>query len=297
MINEMELQQMRYAVAVADVSNFTRAAERCHVVQSALSQQIAALERELGVRLFARTSRRVELTDAGASFVAGARECLALVDRTKAETAAATGRVSGVARLGVIPTLTVLDLPAALRRLHDRHPDVRVEVTTVASDDALRRLADGGLDVAVLGLVDEPRETGGVETRVVVRDRHVAVVAPDHRLAGRRRIDLERLAQEPFVDFPVTSPGRTQSERAYAEAGTRRDVPFETGSRELMLDLVRSGHAVALLPSRTVGATDNVTTIPVTRGPRRVELLAWTAFNPTPAGRALRSACEAALID
>jgi DNA-binding transcriptional LysR family regulator len=290
----VELQQMRYAVAVAETRNFTRAAQQCHVVQSALSQQIGALERELGVRLFARTSRRVELTDAGTAFVSSARECLALVDQTKAETSAAAGVVTGVARLGVIPTLTALDLPAALRRLRADHPDVRVEITTIASDEAIRELRSGALDVAMLGLV-EGSVVRGVESRVVVRDRHVAVVSPDHPLATRKRIDLARLAEEPFVDFPTTSPGRAQSEQAYADAGLRRDVPFETGSRELMLDLVRSGQAVALMPSRTVDAADGVVTIPVMRGPRRHEILAWNSFNPTPAGRALRAACEAAL--
>lgn len=285
---------MRYAVAVADTRNFTRAARQCHVVQSALSQRVAGLERELGVRLFARTSRRVELTDAGAAFVASARECLALVDRTKTEASAAAGVVTGTARLGVIPTVTALDLPAALRRLREQHSEVRVEVTTAASDTAVQDLREGRLDAAMLGMVEEAG-LDGVGARVVVRDRHVAVVGPDHPLASRRRVDLARLADEAFVDFPRTSPGRTQSERAYAGAGIRREVPFETGSRDLMLDLVRSGLAVALLPSRTVGTADGVVTIPVSRGPRRVEILAWNSFNPTPAGRALRHACEASL--
>ncbi|MER6573795.1 LysR family transcriptional regulator, partial [Streptomyces sp. NPDC001093] len=80
----MDLQQLRYVVAVADTLNFTRAAERCQVVQSALSHRIAALEREVGVRLFARSSRRVELTGAGAAFLVGARECLAAADRAVA---------------------------------------------------------------------------------------------------------------------------------------------------------------------------------------------------------------------
>ncbi|NUP35758.1 MAG: LysR family transcriptional regulator, partial [Streptomyces sp.] len=87
----MDLQQMRYVVAVAETRNFTRAAERCFVVQSSLSHRIAGLERELGVKLFARSSRRVELTPAGVAFVAGARECLAAADRAAADAAAATG--------------------------------------------------------------------------------------------------------------------------------------------------------------------------------------------------------------
>src|SRR5918994_1398598 len=87
----MELQQMRYVVAVAETSSFTRAAERCLVVQSALSHQVARLERELGVRLFERTSRRVRLTPAGAAFLPAARQSLEAAERAAAEVAAAVG--------------------------------------------------------------------------------------------------------------------------------------------------------------------------------------------------------------
>ncbi|MEV4068036.1 LysR family transcriptional regulator, partial [Nonomuraea dietziae] len=87
----MELQQMRYVVAVAETSNFTRAAERCMVVQSALSHQIARLERELGARLFERTSRRVRLTPEGEAFLPAARQALEAAERARAEVAAAAG--------------------------------------------------------------------------------------------------------------------------------------------------------------------------------------------------------------
>src|SRR5690625_181838 len=93
--DRMELHQMRYVLAVAHARSFTRAAEACHVVQSALSQQISKLERELGVPLFSRSSRRVELTAAGAAFVPWARTTLDAVDRAAAEAVAADGVVSG----------------------------------------------------------------------------------------------------------------------------------------------------------------------------------------------------------
>src|SRR5690625_1962324 len=92
---EMELQQMRYVVAVAEERSFTRAAQRCFVVQSALSHQIKALENELGVTLFARTSRRVAPTAAGEAFLGAAREALAAADRAVAEAGAATGELRG----------------------------------------------------------------------------------------------------------------------------------------------------------------------------------------------------------
>ncbi|WP_394275979.1 LysR family transcriptional regulator, partial [Luteococcus sp.] len=102
----MELQQMRYVVAIAEEKNFTRAAERCFVVQSSLSHQIKALEHELGVALFARSSRRVELTAAGEAFLVHARASLAAAERAVSEAAAANGQVRGTLTVGVIPTVT-----------------------------------------------------------------------------------------------------------------------------------------------------------------------------------------------
>ena len=119
-MNPMDLQHMRYVVAVAETGSFTRAAERCFVVQSALSHQIANLERELGVKLFARTSRRVELTQAGQAFLPGARLSLEAAERAATEAAAAAGEVRGHLAIGTIPTVTAVDIPEALQRFHDQ---------------------------------------------------------------------------------------------------------------------------------------------------------------------------------
>lgn len=106
---------MRYVIAVAETNSFTRAAERCLVVQSALSHQIARLERELGAKLFERTSRRVRLTPAGAAFLPAARQCLGAAERAAAEVAAAVGEVRGRLMVGLIPTVAAVDLPGILR--------------------------------------------------------------------------------------------------------------------------------------------------------------------------------------
>lgn len=105
---------MRYVVAVAEERNFTRAAERCFVVQSALSHQIKALERELGVTLFARTNRRVDVTAAGEAFLAAARISLEAAERAASDAAAATGEIRGTLTIGMIPTVTAVDMPAVL---------------------------------------------------------------------------------------------------------------------------------------------------------------------------------------
>src|SRR5690606_23086571 len=193
----MELQQLRYVVAVAETNSFTRAAQRCLVVQSALSHQIARLERELGARLFERTSRRVRLTPAGAAFLPAARQCLDAAERAAAEVAAAVGEVRGRLTVGVISTVAAVDVPRALRAFRERHPHVRVGVRAGRSEELVEQVARGTLDVAFLGLPPTARPQG-VASRELARDRLVALVAPDHPLAAESWVDLRRLASEPF---------------------------------------------------------------------------------------------------
>jgi DNA-binding transcriptional LysR family regulator len=268
---------------VAETGSFTRAAEHCLVVQSALSHQIARLERELGVQLFARTSRRVEITAAGAAFVTPARRCLAEAELAAAQAAAAVGEVRGRLAVGVIPTVAAIDVPAVLQRFRDRHPGVGVTLRTGPSDLLATQVAEGALDVASVGLPasESPR---GVRAQVLARDRHVAVVGAEHPLAGRRSpVTLRRLAGETFVDFTAGSPGRRQSDAAFAAAGLTRDVAFEVTAPDLMARFVRRGLAIALLPSAFALELDGLVALDVTGGPRRVEYLIWSDFNPTPA--------------
>lgn len=277
---------MRYVVAIAEEKNFTRAAERCFVVQSSLSHQIKALEHELGVALFARSSRRVELTAAGEAFLVHARASLAAAERAVAEAAAANGQVRGTLTVGVIPTVTTIDIPAALGRFHRTHPAVRIRLRGGGSDEFIAAISAGSMDVAVLGLPDSTPPKG-VNTRVLARERLVAVVSAEHPLAGRRRLRLEDLADEVFVDFPEGTPGRVPSDLAFQAAGVQREVAFEAMSTDLILDLVRQGLVVALLsPAVIPTGTDDLSTIPVTAGPTRVEYLAWSSFNPAPAAQA-----------
>ncbi len=281
---------MRYVVAVAETRNFTRAAERCFVVQSSLSHRIAALERELGVQLFARSSRRVELTSAGAAFLAGARDCLAAADRAVADAAAATGVVRGRLRVGVIVTTAAVDVPELLQRYRARHPDVRISLRSGRSDELAAAIRDGELDIAFLGLPEGERPSG-VETVVLDHDEHVLAVAAGHRLAGATRVTLTDIADETFVDFVAGTPARAQSDQAFAAAGLVRDVAYEAGVVELITRLIARGLGIALLPSafiRPLAAADpSLALVPVVDGPHRIEYLTWSRFNPSPATRAM----------
>jgi DNA-binding transcriptional LysR family regulator len=287
----MELRQLRYVVAVAEEANFTRAAARCFVVQSALSHQVKALEKELGVPLFARTSRRVELTAAGEAFLPAARASLEAAERAAADAAAATGQLRGQLSVGMIPTTSAVDVPAALAAFRHLHPGVRIALRVAASDAQESALAEGDLDVGLLGL-PENRPPRGVASRLLATDQHVAVLSREHPLADRRELQLGDLAPETFTDFPAGSPGRAQSDLAFAAAGLHRDVAFEVMAADLIIGLVRQNLAVTLLPSKYAPEDPALVAIPVTDGPSRAEYLAWNDFNPSPAARAFLDTIE-----
>lgn len=268
-------------MAIAEEQSFTRAAQRCFVVQSALSRQIKSLESELGVRLFARTSRKVKVTPAGEAFVKQARLCLQAAERAKASAAAAHGQIRGSLTIGVIPTVTAVDIAAVLGAFRRSYPEVGMQVRTGGSDEFLRRIAAGQLDVGVLGLAEgvTPR---GVQTRELSQERLVAVLSEGHRLAGRRRLRLKDLADEPFVDFPEGSSGREQSDLAFDRARLRREVSLEVNTADLLTGLVRQGLGVALVAPSVAREAPGCVCIPVSDGPVRVEYLAWDSFNPSP---------------
>ncbi|MCX4821460.1 LysR family transcriptional regulator [Streptomyces sp. NBC_01142] len=281
----MELQQMRYVVAVAETNSFTRAAERCLVVQSALSHQIARLERELGARLFERTSRRVRLTPAGEAFLPAARQCLDAAERAAAEVAAAVGEVRGRLAVGLIPTVAAVDIPGALRDFRQQYPHVRISLRVGASEDLVEQVKQGAIDVAFLGLPTTARPQG-VAAHELARDRLVAVVAPDHPLADEPAVDLRRLSSEVFVDLPAGTAGRVQSDQAFSAAGLGRDVAFEVTTADYIARLVGQGLAVAMLPSAYAPQLAGVITIEVADAPARVEYVIWSRFSRTPAATA-----------
>ncbi|MGM0928860.1 MAG: LysR family transcriptional regulator [Actinomycetota bacterium] len=281
----MELHQLRYVVAVAEEANFTRAAAKCFVVQSALSHQIKRLEEELGVALFNRTSRRVELTAAGAAFVEEARASLEHAERAAVEAAAAVGHIKGHLNVGVIPTVTAIDMPAALKTFREAHPQVRISLQVAGSHELEGAISSGTVDIGLLGL-PQHRRPRGVAWRHLVSDESVAVVNGAHPLAGRQQVRLADLADEVFADFPAGTPVRIESDQAFTAIGIHRNVAFESIAIDLIIALVQEGLAVTLLPAMYVQRHPNLVSVPIAGGPSRSEYLAWSNFHPSPATHA-----------
>lgn len=206
MIDGMELRQLRSFVVVAEELNVGRAATRLHLTQPSLSRQIAALEHDLGVELFARVKRRFVLTAAGATFLADAQDLLRRSDEA-IRTAQRTQRGElGTLRLRFVQSATFEALPRLLGAFRQTYPEVVLDLeswTTLRQTEALR---DGRIDV---GLMRPTTPTAGVvglsglglTSRVVAEDRLVVALPAGHRLAGRRRLRLPDLADEPFVFY------------------------------------------------------------------------------------------------
>ena len=187
-------------------------------------------------------------------------------------------------------TTAAVDVPELLQRFRAQHPDVRVLLRSGRSDELAAAIRNGDLDIAFLGLPEDERPSG-VETVVLDHGEHLLVVPAGHRLAGVPQVTLRDIAEESFVDFVAGTPARAQSDQAFAAAGLVREVAYEAGAVELITRLISRGLGVALLPSafiRPLAADDPaLALVPVADGPHRIEYLAWSRFNPSPATRAM----------
>jgi len=285
----MELRHLRYFLAVAEELHFHRAAARLHISQPPLSQQIRALERELGVTLLERNRRRVTLTAAGESFRDDARSLLAAVER-------ASERARDVAR-GSIGRLSIgfvgsamfsPTLPDILREFRTEHPDVELvlrELPTVAQLNALVR---GELDIGVIrGPMAETEIDPQLELLTIQRENLIAALPSDHPLASRRRLRPESLRGETFVILERRdAPGLFASlASAMGEAGGVPDDVLEVAEMQTIIGLVGSGLGVSLVPA-SVGETDRpgVTFRPLADRSPQIELaLAWAKDAHSPA--------------
>jgi DNA-binding transcriptional LysR family regulator len=195
----LELRQLRTFAAVAQRRSFTRAADDLHIAQQAVSQQIKALERSLGVTLLRRTPRRVELTAEGDVFLADCRQVLAAADRAARRVKAAARGEVGTLRLAYTLTTVWETIPKLLARLNDVHPEVRVDAREVFGADVPGLLAGEHYDLALAPMTSYPK---GFHSRNVRREPLRVALSETDPLARRKRIELAALADRLFEIWP-----------------------------------------------------------------------------------------------
>jgi DNA-binding transcriptional LysR family regulator len=279
-INTVDLRQLELFVAVAEESQFTRAAVRCHIAQSALSTSIRTLERDLGTQLFARTTRNVQLTASGRVLLQEARRTLAAAAQARAAVAEVAGGLRGHVSIGTIPTPGVLDQAQLVTDYTAEHPGIELRLVRDTSMALLDQLAAGTLDMAVVSL---PASLPlGMEALELLSEPISFVCREDHRLAGRKRVSLKAIAGEIFVGAPRGSVANDVLDRLFSATGADRHVPYEVNDVLVMMDFVERGLAVALAQPSLVRNRPTLRSIALQDSSLRWSLAIVTPAVPSP---------------
>lgn len=239
---------MRYAVAVAEELHFGRAAERLLVAQPSLSRQVRDLERDLGVELFARTSRQVQLTPAGRAFVEAARRTIAAAETSRDAAVDAAAGVRGSVTLGFVASAAIQILPDLVRRHRGLRPEVRLTLREMTTEEQMTALHEGAIDV---GLSRDLEDQDGIEVSTLFREPLLAVVPTSHPLQHRRTIGIADLAGTEFVTLPRERVPRAWDRLVVLAhtGGLRLRFAQEANQFATLLALVAAEVGVAVVPA------------------------------------------------
>jgi DNA-binding transcriptional LysR family regulator len=250
----LEVKRMRILKEVADRGSFSAAAEALSYTQSAVSQQIAALEREAGTQLVTRGSRGIRLTEAGEALVRHADAILTRLADAEAELEAIAGLRGGRLRLAAFPTVGATLMPLAIAHFRERHPDVELTVRQLEPEDSLPLLKCGELDIA---LTIEPLahpDTDGLDCTFLLDDPMFAVLPPSHRLAHKARLRLKDLAGDAWISTTDTCSCASLVRNHCIRLGFEPHVTFESDDYLAIQGLVAAGVGVALIPTLALSA-------------------------------------------
>lgn len=283
---DVDTRLLRAFVAVAEELNFTRAAQRLFVAQQALSSQIRQLETRLGVRLFDRTTRRVELTEAGERLLGHARAALAALDAGVEELAAVRRAQRTTLRVGMSGTAMVPQVGETVRRFAERHPDVELVLSNAGLHQPAAGLKEGTVDVA---FVRPPFVDDGISmVTMLSEDRYIAV-HEDHPLAGRDHVRPEDVVDEPWIWVEGADP---RARAFWSLEEFRGDRPLRAGTRitsvEEAFGAVAAGVAITCQGASAVAA--------VGAGFPQLRFVALRGAPPAQVAVAWRTAADSALV-
>ena len=279
----MELHQLRYFVAVADLGSFTRAAEKCFVAQPSLSQQIIKLERELRQPLFERLGRTVRLTEAGRALYAQAVTVLGTVDDIRERVTAATDPGHGTVNVGAIPTIAPYLLPPLLKNFSKRFPKATVALHENLTEFTVRGCLEGELDV---GVIASPVDNDLLHAEALFAEELLLALPPKHPLLKKRRLTLEDIAGEPFVLMNEIHCLGEQVMGFCKQQGCLLVVRCRSAQLLTVQELVALGHGISLVPAMARdmdrGRRCEYTVSPTRSQPAR---FAWSGTKPATSRR------------
>lgn len=245
----MEFHQLRYVCAIAETGSFSRAAERCHVAQPSLSQQVLKLEKDLGAKLFDRLGRSIRLTEAGRAFLPHARSILHQMETARAEVVDKRKDVRGAVAVGVIPTIAPYLMPRYTADFARKYPEARLRILEETTPVLVENLRNLSIDIAILALPLRHKEFEFLPLRT---EPLFAVLPKDHPRASAKSLSLKDLRGEQFVMLRDGHCFRDLSIAACARARITPRIAFESGQFSSLLGMVAAGVGITLVPEMAV---------------------------------------------
>jgi DNA-binding transcriptional LysR family regulator len=289
----MDIAALQAFLAVAETGSFSRAAERVFLTQPAVSKRIAALETQLGTRLFDRIGKRVQLTPAGSELYERARRVLRELDDVKRSIADLSGSIAGELRLATSHHIGLHRLPEPLRRFHATYPQVRLDLRFMDSEQACNEVARGEIELAIVTL--PPKLEAPLKAETVWNDPLDIVVARHHPLARARDVQIKDLAGYPAI---LPGPGTYTREVILKALGTWRDkieIGMATNYLEVLKMLASIGLGWSALPRTMIDEALSVVQIDKMKIERQLGIVTHSARTLSNAAQALiRTVHEAA---
>jgi LysR family transcriptional activator of glutamate synthase operon len=239
----MELRQFLAFKEVVERGGFTRAANHLHLTQSAVSQQVKALEDELGTALLHRVCRQVRLTDAGQVFLSHAKQILEQVEDAQSDVAEVVGGVKGSCRIACIPSIAPRILPHLILAFRQTFPGLEIQTSVGSESQLLSWLKEGSVDVCMTGL---PIACEEVEQNIVMQEKFVIAVPVEHHFAGRKTIKLEELFSEDLIMFPHESLISSWFTSTCQDVGFKPNIVFESTDLNTRMGMVAAGLGISV---------------------------------------------------
>lgn len=245
----MHIEGFKVFCDLCDTGNFSRAAEASGITQSAVSQQIRAVERRFGVPLIDRSNNHFTLTPEGRIYLEVCRDILARYDSLGSRFRVARGKLGGKLRVASVISIALHDLPPLLRQFRKNHPGVEVTVDYRKAEEIYDAVGDGRAD---LGLVAYPKARPGLRAITCWQEKLVLVMPPKHPLGGRRPVSLQQLDGERFVGLTPDIPTRQHLDKVLRQAGVKVTLVAELENIETVKAAVEAEQAVSIIPETSV---------------------------------------------
>ena len=244
----MEFRQLQYAVHIAQEKNFSRAAEKLHIAQPSLSQQLAKLEKELGVLLFQRTTSSVELTHAGTVFIDKAQKILDLAEQLRKEMEDMSNMKRGKLVVGSLPITGSHIWPQVLPVFQKQFPDIEIVLVEDTTTKLEEMTAMGKTDISLLTL---PLLDDSLQAETIMEEAITLAVPPNHPFASLSEVRIEQLQDELFIALKRGQGFRHITWELCHQAGFEPNVAFESSNIETVQSLVAAGMGIAFVPEMT----------------------------------------------